>query len=112
MQVGGTIGTAVLGAIMSARIDSLLPGRWAAVHLPSLTPAQLAEVKSSVSVGVAPLTHATPAGAADAITAVTHATFISGMTTAFTVAAIVALAGAVVAVLARGGRAAEGSMMI
>jgi hypothetical protein len=30
MQVGGTIGTAVLGAIMSAHVDSLLPARWAA----------------------------------------------------------------------------------
>jgi hypothetical protein len=30
MQVGGTIGTAVLGAIMSAKIDSLLSARWAA----------------------------------------------------------------------------------
>jgi hypothetical protein len=32
MQVGGTLGTAVLGAIMSARISSLLPASWAAAH--------------------------------------------------------------------------------
>ena len=29
MQVGGTLGTAVLGAVMSARISSLLPASWA-----------------------------------------------------------------------------------
>src|SRR6202023_1889108 len=29
MQVGGTIGTAVLGAIMTAKVNSLLPVHWA-----------------------------------------------------------------------------------
>ena len=38
MQVGGTLGTAVLGAVMSARISSLLPASWAAAHLPALNP--------------------------------------------------------------------------
>ena len=37
MQLGGAFGTAVLGAIMSAKIDSLLPGSWHAAHLPALT---------------------------------------------------------------------------
>jgi len=53
MQVGGTIGTAVLGAIMSAQVDGLLPGRWAAARLPALNPAQLAEAKSATTVGLA-----------------------------------------------------------
>jgi hypothetical protein len=54
MQVGGTLGTAVLGAVMSARISSLLPASWQAAHLPPLTGAQLAGVKSAVSVRAAP----------------------------------------------------------
>jgi EmrB/QacA subfamily drug resistance transporter len=112
MQVGGTIGTAVLGAIMSAKVDSLLPARWAAAHLPPLTPAQLAQVKSATSVGVAPVTHGTPARAADLITGVTHATFISGMSAAFLVAAIVALAGAAIALLVKRGHATEGATVI
>ena len=112
MQVGGTIGTAVLGTIMSARIDSPLPARWTAAHLPSLTPAQLAEVKSATSVGVAPVTHGTPAQVAGLITNVTHTTFVSGMSTAFGVASIVALAGTVIALLAKGGHATEGAAMI
>ena len=33
MQVGGTIGTAVLGAIMSAKVSTLLPAKWAVAHL-------------------------------------------------------------------------------
>src|SRR5882724_136975 len=61
MQLGGAFGTAVLGAIMSARIDTLLPASWHAAHLPALTAAQYAQVKSAVSVGVAPLPAGTPA---------------------------------------------------
>jgi EmrB/QacA subfamily drug resistance transporter len=113
MQIGGTIGTAVLGAIMSARIDSLLPARWAAAHLPALSGAQLAGVKSATAVGVAPVTSNTPGRVAEAITTVTHATFISGMTAAFTIAAVVALTGAVIALLAkRGEHATEGAAVI
>ncbi len=112
MQVGGTIGTAVLGAIMSAKIDSLLPARWAAAHLPALSPAQLADVKSATSVGVSPATHATPAPIAELMTNVTHTTFVSGMSAAFSVAAIVALAGAVIALLAKRGHPAEGAAVI
>jgi predicted MFS family arabinose efflux permease len=103
MQVGGTIGTAVLGAIMSAKIGTLLPARWSAPHLPSLTATQLAHVKSAASVGVAPVAPGTPAPVAASITEVVHSTFISGMTAAFLTAAIVAIGGALIALLAKKG---------
>lgn len=38
MQVGGTLGTAVLGAVMSAKISSMLPASWHAAHLPASPP--------------------------------------------------------------------------
>ena len=60
MQLGGTLGTAILGAVMSAKISSLLTASWAAARLPALDPAQLAGVKSAVSVGAAPVTQSTP----------------------------------------------------
>src|SRR5690349_12159581 len=103
MQVGGTLGTAVLGAVMSARISSLLPASWAAAHLPALSPDQLAGVKSAVSVGAAPVTSSTPPQVARVITAISHATFASGMHTAFLVAAGVALAGTLIGLLIRPG---------
>jgi EmrB/QacA subfamily drug resistance transporter len=112
MQVGGTIGTAVLGAIMSAKVDTLLPGRWAAAHLPPLTPAQLAEVKGATTVGAAPVPAGTPDRVAELITNVTHPTFISGMNAAFLVASLVALAGAAIALLVRRGRVGEGATVI
>jgi hypothetical protein len=104
MQVGGTIGTAVLGAVMSAKVSSLLPARWAAAHLPALDASQLAAVKSAATVGVAPVRNGMSPRVAAAITDVTHATFISGMTASFLVASVVAIGGALVAVATKKGR--------
>ena len=109
MQLGGTLGTAILGAVMSAKISSLLPASWAAAHLPALSPALLAGVKSAVSVGVAPVAPGTPPRTAGLITRISHDTFVSGMHTAFLVAAVVALAGAAVALLTRRGDAEAGA---
>ena len=109
MQIGGTLGTAVLGAVMSARISTLLPASWQAAHLPPLTGAQQAAVESAVSVGAAPVTSSTPPQVASVITDISHATFASGMHTACLVAAAVALAGALIGLLIRPGRVgAEG----
>lgn len=109
MQVGGTLGTAVLGAVMAARISSVLPVSWHAAGLPALSAGQLAQVKSAVSVGAAPVTASTPRQVAGVITDISHATFASGMHTAFLVAAAVALAGAVIGLLTRRGNGAEGA---
>jgi len=105
MQVGGTIGTAVLGAVMSAKVDSLLPVKWAAAHLPALNPAQLAGVKELTAVGVAPTQKGVPPQLAATMADVTHATFISGMTASFLVACIVAVGGALIALLTKKGHA-------
>jgi EmrB/QacA subfamily drug resistance transporter len=103
MQVGGTIGTAVLGAVMSSKVTGLLPARWAAAHLPALTPAQFAQVSSATEVGVAPVQKGTPAALAAAITDVTHGVFVSGMTASFLTAFGVAIAGALIALFTRKG---------
>jgi len=103
MQIGGTLGTAVLGAVMSARISSLLPASWQAAHLPALTGAQQAAAQSAISVGAAPVTSSTPPQIARVITDISHATFASGMHTAFLVAAAVALVGALIGLLIRPG---------
>jgi predicted MFS family arabinose efflux permease len=103
MQLGGALGTAVLGAVMSAKITAVLPASWHAAHLPALSAAQLAGAKSAVSVGAAPITSSTPPQLAAQITRISHATFAAGMHDAFLVAAAVAFAGAVVALLAKRG---------
>jgi predicted MFS family arabinose efflux permease len=107
MQVGGTIGTAVLGAVMSGRVNALLPARWSGAHLPPLTPAGLAAAESATSVGLAPALPGTPPAVTDAVSTVAHATFISGMSAGLLTAALAALGGAVIALLARGGHRGE-----
>jgi predicted MFS family arabinose efflux permease len=104
LQVGGTIGTSVLGAIMAARVSTLLPARWAAAHLPSVGAAQLGDLKSAASVGagVTPGKGIT-AQAAAVMNDVIHGVFASGMQGAFFVAGFVAIAGALLALLTRKG---------
>ena len=106
MQLGGTFGTAVLGAVMTAKITSLLPASWHAAHLPPLSTTQLAGVKSAVSVGAAPVTRHTPPQLASQITSISHATFTAGMHNAFLVAAAVSLAGALLALITKRGNSA------
>lgn len=99
MQVGGVLGTSVLGAVMSAKVAHLLPLRWAEAHLPALVGQKLAEAKSVVSVGVAPVAPGTPHQVAAVITGIAHSTFMSGLDAAFLIASIAALAAAAVALL-------------
>ncbi|MEV6024166.1 MFS transporter [Streptomyces sp. NPDC052036] len=107
MQIGGSLGTAVLGAVMASRVDSDLPGNWAAAKLPPLAPAQLDQVSQLVQQGVAPVQKGTPAPIAARIAGVAHDTFISGMSLACLVAAGVAAVAVLVALLTKRGDNAE-----
>ncbi|MDT0612021.1 MFS transporter [Streptomyces lancefieldiae] len=107
MQIGGSLGTAVLGAVMASKVDSDLPGNWADAGLPKLTPEQLGQASEAVQVGVAPVTEGTPESLAAKITDVAHDTFISGMSLASLVAAGVAAVAVLVAFLTKRGENAE-----
>ncbi|MER5790397.1 MFS transporter [Streptomyces sp. NPDC001980] len=103
MQIGGSLGTAVLGAVMASKVDSDLPGNWADAGLPKLTDAQLAQASEAVQVGVAPVAEGTPAEIAAKISGVAHDTFISGMSLASLVAAGVAAVAILVALFTKRG---------
>ncbi|MFK0154766.1 MFS transporter [Streptomyces sp. NPDC090493] len=108
MQIGGSLGTAVLGALMTAKVDDVFTERWSAAHLPPLSGEQLAQAKEAVSVGAAPVTAQTPAAAVEPITQIAHGAFIDGMHVAFVAAACVSLAGALLGLLTKQGRKVEG----
>ncbi|WP_328893742.1 MFS transporter [Streptomyces sp. NBC_00236] len=110
MQVGGSLGTAVLGAIMAAGVDSELPGNWKEAQLPPLSPEQLDQASSAIKVGMPPVAEGTPPEVAGKIVNVAHDTFVSGMSTAFMVAGIVAVIAALVATLTKRGENAEAGM--
>ncbi|MEW1771912.1 MFS transporter [Streptomyces sp. NPDC086777] len=103
MQIGGSLGTAVLGAVMASKVDSDLPGNWADAGLPKLTDAQLAQASEAVQVGVAPVAKGTPAEIAAKISDVAHDTFISGMSLASLVASGVAAVAILVALFTKRG---------
>ncbi|MEE1766453.1 MFS transporter [Streptomyces sp. SP17KL33] len=107
MQIGGSLGTAVLGAVMTSKVDSDFAGNWKDAGLPPLDEAQLAQAKQAVQQGAAPVAEGTPAEIAAKITTVAHDTFISGMSLASLVAAGVAAVAVVVAFLTKRGANAE-----
>jgi EmrB/QacA subfamily drug resistance transporter len=107
MQIGGSLGTAVLGAVMASKVDSDLPANWKDAGLPELTPTQLNQAAEAVQVGVAPVAKGTPEAIATKITDVAHDTFISGMSLASLVAAGVAAVAVLVALLTKRGENAE-----
>ncbi|MFH8799799.1 MFS transporter [Streptomyces sp. NPDC017936] len=107
MQIGGSLGTAVLGAVMASKVDSDLPANWKDAGLPDLPPAQLDQASEAVQVGVPPVAEGTPAAVAAKITDVAHDTFISGMSLASLVAAGVAVVAILVALLTKRGENAE-----
>lgn len=107
MQIGGSLGTAVLGAVMASKVDGDLAGNWKDAGLPQLTPAQLDQAAEAVQQGAAPVQPGTPEAIAAKITDVAHDTFISGMSLASLVAAGVAVVAVLVALLTKRGENAE-----
>ncbi|MEU9466678.1 MFS transporter [Streptomyces avermitilis] len=107
MQIGGSLGTAVLGAVMASKVDNDLAGNWTDAKLPPLTGAQLDQASEAVQVGVAPVPKGTPAAIAEQITGVAHDTFISGMSLASLVASGVAAVAILVAMLTKRGENAD-----
>ncbi|MGW2725054.1 MFS transporter [Streptomyces sp. NPDC001492] len=107
MQIGGSLGTAVLGAVMASKVDNDLAGNWKDAGLPPLTPAQLGQASEAVQVGVAPVAKGTPDAIAAKIADVAHDTFISGMSLASLVACGVAVVAVFVALLTKRGENAE-----
>ena len=104
MQIGGSLGTAVLGAVMASRVGDELPRRWEESGLTPLSAGQEERLKGLAEVGVAPdWPKEVPAQIATKMTGAIHGSFISGMGLAFTCAAVVAFVAAGVAFLTKRG---------
>ncbi|MFE0134918.1 MFS transporter [Streptomyces sp. NPDC059037] len=108
MQVGGSLGTAVLGAVMSNKVNSDLAGEWKDSGLPDAPPPGL---DKAAAIGAVPEQVAKAPGVNEGvlakITDVVHDTFMSGMGLAFTVAGVVSVIAALVAVLTKRGSNAD-----
>ncbi|GAA3922288.1 MFS transporter [Streptomyces gulbargensis] len=108
MQVGGALGTAVLGAVMSSKVSSAFAENWKAAGIPA--PADPA-LEQAAEFGMVPPQMAQAPGMTpelfQQIGAVIHQTFLDGMGLAFTVAGAVAVLAALVATLTKRGENAE-----
>ncbi|MFF4238194.1 MFS transporter [Actinomadura geliboluensis] len=112
-QVGGVLGTSVLGVLLSTKVGDVLFGRLTDAGVPAPAAHQLEGAGGLVSQGVAPVPPGTPEGAAEAITTGSHLAFMDGFQTSLSVAAVVALAAALAALLVRrGSTAVDGAVAV
>ena len=107
-QLGGVLGTAVLGAVMTAGVAGVLAGHLVRAGLPSSLAARFSQAAPLVAQGVAPVPPGTPPGLARAITHASYLSFLSGLHVAMIVGAVVAFCGAALALVIRRGRAVDG----
>lgn len=99
LQVGGVLGTSVLGAILTSRIGSLLPGRLAAVGVTGDTATKVHDGSTAIAQGVVPIPAGTSSDVAAKITDASYSALTTGMHTTFVIAAIVVLVGALVSLV-------------
>ena len=109
-QLGGVIGTSVLGTVIVSGVGSHLAGRLAAAGIPHRLIPALSGVaaRQGVAQGIAPVTARTPHALAAAITGASKLAFLDGLHRALLVGAIVAFAGALLSLLCRRGHEVDG----
>jgi MFS family permease len=98
-QVGGVIGIAVFGAVMSLRVGADLGPRLHDAGVPGALAAAVLRTRDLVGEGRTPLPRGTPARLANAARAAVHVTFTGGMHTAFLLAAVLVLVASPVGLL-------------
>lgn len=103
MQLGGVLGTTVLGTIMATTVGNVLVGRLTSSGTPAPIAAQLSATKDYVAQGVAPVPPGAPAPLAHAITNGSHLAFLDGFHTSLTIGAIVTVVAALGALVVRRG---------
>ncbi|MCK2221662.1 MFS transporter [Actinomadura sp. ATCC 31491] len=102
MQVGGALGTAILGAVMAAEISGALPG-YLGPAAQALSPAQLDGLEKAAAFGTA------PAGLPDVVVNAIHNSFMDGMHFAFLVSTATMVLTAVLTLFVKAGRKTEGA---
>jgi EmrB/QacA subfamily drug resistance transporter len=103
VQLGGVLGTTILGSVLSSRVGSVLVADLTAAGTPQPVAEKLSAAKELVAQGVAPTIPGMPAPLAEAVATGSHSAFMFGLQTSMAVAAIAAALGAVVAVFVRRG---------
>ena len=108
-QLGGVIGTSVLGTVIVGGVGSHLGSRLTAAGVPHqlIGPLSSTSARQGVAQGIAPITAHTPHALVGPITTASKLAFIDGLHAALLVGAIVAFAGALLALLVQRGHEVE-----
>jgi EmrB/QacA subfamily drug resistance transporter len=103
VQLGGVLGTTILGSVVSSRVGSVLVSDLADAGTPQPIAERLSAAKELVAQGVTPTVPGMPAPMMQAVATGSHNAFMFGLQTSMMVAAFTAAAGAVVALFVRRG---------
>jgi EmrB/QacA subfamily drug resistance transporter len=113
IQLGGVLGTAVLGSLLAGRVGSVLFDKLSGAGVPEAVARQLQSSQELVGQGVAPIPPGSSPAAATAIAHGSHAAFMSGLHVSMLIAAIITLVGALLApLIRRGERLPEGAVAV
>lgn len=104
MQVGGALGTAILGAVVAAKVSSVFP-TYLGPAAAAIPPAQLEGLENLASVGMVP--PGLSGQMAAVITNASHLSFMEGLHMGFLVSTGVAVVAAILALFVKAGRKSE-----
>jgi EmrB/QacA subfamily drug resistance transporter len=111
-QLGGVLGTAVLGSVIVSGVSSALAGNLADAGVSGAAARAVEGQTELIAQGVAPVGPDTPAALAQAITDASFQSFMDGLHTAMYVSAGLALLSAIIALLvSRGHGAGDGTVV-
>jgi len=102
-QLGGVLGTAILGSVLASRVGSVLVDRLVGAGVPAAQADQLAQAKEAVGQGLVPPVSGVSTALHDAITAGSHAAFMSGLHVAMVIGAALSGLAMLLALLIRPG---------
>jgi EmrB/QacA subfamily drug resistance transporter len=101
LQIGGVLGTSVLGSVLATRVGSTLFSDLTSAGVPPTYAAGLLRAKQLVTQGIAPQLSGAPPALQQAVVTGCHTSFLSGMHLATVVAVAVSMVGIGVGFLVR-----------
>jgi len=101
VQLGGVLGTTILGSVLSSRVGSVLVGELTNAGTPAPFAAKLSAAKELVAQGVAPTIPGMPTPLSTAVANGSHSAFMFGLHTSMVVAAAAAALGTVLALFVK-----------
>ena len=113
-QLGGVIGTSVLGSVIVSGVGSHLVSNLRAAGVPNalIGPLSSTAARQAVAQGIAPIDARIPHQLVAPITHAAFESFIDGLHAAMLVGALVAFAGALLSLVIQRGRAVEGAAAV